>query len=108
MQRFGQLIGVKPERLEDYKRLSCGGLARRVEDDHRVQHPQLLNFRKGPPAVRAYFEYVGEDFAADMAKMAADPETQRWWDVQMPCQAPIPTRAEGEWWATMEEVFHYD
>ena len=43
-----------------------------------------------------------------MAKMAADPETQRWWDIQMPCQAPIPTRAEGEWWATMEEVFHYD
>ena len=24
----------------------------------------------------AYFEYLGEDFAADMAKMAADPKTR--------------------------------
>jgi len=25
-----------------------------------------------------------------------------------PLQQPIPTRAEGEWWANMEEVFHVD
>ena len=56
----------------------------------------------------AYFEYVGDDFEADMAKMAADPETQRWWDIMMPMQAPLETRAEGEWWANMEEVFHTD
>ena len=24
------------------------------------------------------------------------------------CQDPLPDRAEGEWWATMEEVFHQD
>jgi L-rhamnose mutarotase len=23
-------------------------------------------------------------------------------------QAPLETRAEGEWWVTMEEVFHHD
>jgi L-rhamnose mutarotase len=43
-----------------------------------------------------------------MAKMAADPKTQEWWAVMMPMQDPLPTRAEGEWWATMEEVFHTD
>jgi L-rhamnose mutarotase len=26
----------------------------------------------------------------------------------MPCQAPLTSRAEGEWWAGMEEVFHLD
>jgi L-rhamnose mutarotase len=26
----------------------------------------------------------------------------------MPMQAPLDTRAEGEWWANMEEVFHTD
>ena len=107
MQRFGQLIGVKPEKLEEYKRY------------HAAVWPTILamitecNIRnysifEKDHLLFAYFEYVGDDFAADMAKMAADPETQRWWDLQMPCQAPIPTRAEGEWWATMEEVFHYD
>ncbi len=56
----------------------------------------------------SYLEYVGEDFEGDRAKMAADPETQRWWDVCKPCQEPLPDRAEGEWWAAMEEVFHQD
>jgi L-rhamnose mutarotase len=40
--------------------------------------------------------------------MAADPETQRWWDVCKPCQKPLDTRKEGEWWAMMDEVFHLD
>ena len=53
----------------------------------------------------SYFEYHGSDFSADMAKMAADPLTQKWWVVCMPCQEPLAARADGEWWANMEEVF---
>jgi L-rhamnose mutarotase len=56
----------------------------------------------------SYFEYSGEDFAGDMAKMAADPTTQRWWTFCEPCQLPLADRAPGEWWAGMEEVFHAD
>jgi L-rhamnose mutarotase len=56
----------------------------------------------------SYFEYIGEDFEADMAKMAADSETQRWWGVCIPCQDPLSDRASGQWWADMEEVFHCD
>ena len=55
-----------------------------------------------------YFEYVGTDFAADMAKIAADPTTQSWWKLTDPMQEPLPDRAPGEWWATMQEVFHTD
>ena len=36
----------------------------------------------------SYFEYTGSDFAADMAKLAADPTTQRWWEVCKPCHEP--------------------
>ena len=56
----------------------------------------------------SYFEYTGSDFAADIAKMAADPATQRWWSFCEPCQKPLADRASGEWWANMEEVFHAD
>ena len=56
----------------------------------------------------SYFEYEGEDFEADMRKMAADLMTQKWWDICKPCHEPLETRAQGEWWANMEEVFHYD
>ena len=43
-----------------------------------------------------------------MAKMASDPETQRWWELVKPMQEPLESRAEGDWWAPMEEVFHAD
>jgi L-rhamnose mutarotase len=48
----------------------------------------------------------GSDFVADIRAMADDPETQRWWAIMKPMHAPLETRAEGEWWAPMEEVFY--
>ena len=56
----------------------------------------------------AYWEYHGSDFTADAARMAADPVTRDWWALTDPCQEPFATRAEGAWWAEMEEVFHVD
>jgi L-rhamnose mutarotase len=56
----------------------------------------------------AYYEYTGNDYKADMAKMAADPKTREWWAIMEPMQDPVSTRKQGEWWATMEEVFHLD
>ena len=107
MKRFAQLIGIKADRLEEYKRY------------HAAVWPEILDmirqcnirnysifYRDG--LLFAYFEYTGNDFDADMAKMAADPKTQEWWDIMKPIQTPIETRAEGEWWAPLEEVFHTD
>lgn len=107
MIRYGQIIQVKPEKLEIYKKL------------HAAVWPDVLvmitacNIRNYSIFYRdgqlfAYFEYHGSDFAADMAKMAADPTTQRWWAECTPCQQPIPTALADEWWVNMEEVFHCD
>jgi L-rhamnose mutarotase len=43
-----------------------------------------------------------------MAKMAADPKTQEWWAIMNPMQMPLKNRADGEWWASIQEVFHVD
>jgi len=56
----------------------------------------------------SYFGYTGDDFKAGMAKMAADPAVQKWWSFCEPSQSPIPTLKEGEWWANMADVFHYE
>lgn len=56
----------------------------------------------------SYLEYTGDDYDADMALIAADPATQRWWTFTDPCQQPVPTAQPGEWWAPAEEVFHMD
>ena len=106
MKRYGQVIAVKPEKLEEYKRLHANawpGVLKMISDCN-IQNYSIY-YKDG--LLFSYYEYVGNDYEADMAKMAADEETQRWWDVCKPCQQPLETRAEGEWWADMEEVFHY-
>lgn len=109
MTRYGQVIGLNADRIAEYKALHAavwpGVLAKIADCGIRnysifLKEPENLLF--------AYFEYHGSDFAADMAKMAADEETQRWWAVCMPCQKPLDSRKAGEWWAGMEEVFHCD
>ena len=56
----------------------------------------------------SYFEYVGDDFKTDMQKMAADSLTREWWKLTDPCQVPLKSRKEGEWWASMEELYHLE
>ncbi|MBC7353661.1 MAG: L-rhamnose mutarotase, partial [Thermogutta sp.] len=56
----------------------------------------------------SYYEYIGDDYEADMAKIAADPETQRWWKETDPCQIRLPGTPEGKWWKPIPEVFHTD
>ena len=56
----------------------------------------------------AYFEYHGTDYEADMRKMAADPETQRWWKIMDPMQTQMPDALPGEKWSPLREVFHFD
>jgi L-rhamnose mutarotase len=111
MQRYGTVIGVREDKIPDYKRLHADVwpdvLAMIERCNIRNYSIYLRRLPDGRHYLFSYFEYVGDDFASDMAKMAADPTTQRWWDVCKPCQEAIADRAEGEWWAGMEEVFHW-
>ena len=108
MQRIGMVIGVRPERLEDYKRLHAAVWPDVLAMISACNIRNYSIFLKEPENLLfSFFEYHGTDFSADMAKMAADPKTQEWWAVCMPCQAPLETRKDGEWWAGMEEVFFH-
>jgi L-rhamnose mutarotase len=107
MKRFGQIIGVKPEHFESYKKYHAAvwpEVLKKIKDcniqNYSIFHKDGLLF--------AYMEYTGNDFEADMAKMADDPKTQEWWGIMKPIQQPLDTRVEGEWWSNMEEVFHLD
>jgi len=109
MQRMGMVIGLKPEKVAEYKRLHAAVWPEILDMISQCNIRNYSIFLKEPENLLfGYWEYHGTDFAADAAKMAADPKTQEWWDVCMPCQEPFETRADGEWWAMMEEVFHHD
>ncbi len=101
------MIGLKPDQIETYERLHAAVWPEVLATIRACNIRNYSIFRRGTQLF-AYFEYVGEDFAADMAKMAADPKTQAWWKLTDPMQEPLPDRADGEWWATMREVFHAD
>ena len=107
MKRYGMLVGLRPEHYEAYKQY------------HAAVWPEVLamiescNIRNytiyhHAGTLFASYEYHGTDHATDMAKMAADPGTQRWWAVMMPMQRRIEGTPEGEWWMPMEEMFHFD
>ncbi len=107
MKRYGKLIRVRPEKLEEYKALHAAAWPQVLQTirDCNIRNYSIY-YRDG--LLFSYFEYIGEDLADDMARMAADPVTQTWWKLTDPCQEPIETRRPGEWWAEMEEVFHTD
>jgi L-rhamnose mutarotase len=112
VQRYGMVIGIKPEKIDDYRKLHAAawpGVLAKIKECHiRNYSIYLREVDKGQYLLFSYFEYTGDDFAVDMARMAADPETQRWWEETDPCQTPIPTRLDKEFWSRMDEVFHTD
>lgn len=107
MKRYGQVLKVRAEKEDYYKELHANpwpGILKTIRECNIRNYSIYL--RDG--YLYSYYEYMGEDYEADMAKMAADPETQRWWAECMPCQQPVETAQEGELWVEMEEVFHLD
>lgn len=105
MKRYGSVIKVKAEKFEEYRQLHAAVWPGVLEMIKKCNIRNYSIYYKDE-YLFSYYEYTGDDYATDMAKMAADPETLRWWSVCEPCQQPIETRAQGEWWANMEEVFH--
>jgi len=107
MQRYGSVIRLKPEKMAEYKQLHANvwpDVLNMIRESNI--HNYSIYFKDG--YLFSYFEYQGADFAADMKKMAANPNTQAWWKLTDPCQEPLETRKAGEWWASMEEFFHMD
>jgi L-rhamnose mutarotase len=109
VKRMGMVIGIKPDRIAEYKRTHA---AVWPEVLARISACNIRNYtiflREPENLLFAYWEYHGEDWAADAKKMAADARTKDWWAIHDPMQEALATRAPGEWWAMAEEVFHHD
>lgn len=107
MKRYGQLIKLKPEMLEEYKKLHeavwesvLAQISKSNIRNYSIFHRDGLLF--------SYYEYIGTDHDTDMAMMAEDAATRAWWELTNPCQEPVESAKEGTWWASMEEFFHTD
>jgi L-rhamnose mutarotase len=107
MKRYGMVIGVRPEKLTEYKRLHAAVWPEimRLLTEAGVRNYSI--FQKDE-LLFGYFEYHGDDLEAAFERMNAEPIVKEWYAVCGPCQVPLATRKPGEWWADMAEVFHME
>jgi L-rhamnose mutarotase len=112
VQRHAWVTGLKPERADCYRKLHANPWP---AVNAKIKECNIRNFSiyerdiAGKSYLFAYLEYTGSDFDADMRKMAADPETRRWWRETDPCQSPLPdAKKAGKTWADTREIYHLD
>jgi len=103
-KRFCQRAFLKPEKIEEYKALHAN-----VWPDvlKTIKDCKLQNYSISIMGnmVVSYFEYTGEDFEADMAKMDADPITLEWWKHTKPC---FVGHDQGVYYEDLEEIFYFE
>ena len=109
IKRVGMVVGIDPDQIEEYKRLHADGNpgVRDLLSKYHM-HNFSIFLQKMPDGKWyefGYYEYTGEDFEGDMAKLDAEPRNKEWLTVCDPMQVPL----EGETgWAEMEMVYHND
>jgi L-rhamnose mutarotase len=106
VRRIGQVVGVHPDKRDEYLRLHAAVWPDVEAALTRANVRNYTIFIYGD-LLFAYYEYTGSDFDADMASVAADPVTREWWTHTAPCQRPLGEGAGGPW-TDMVEVWHLD
>lgn len=107
MKRIAQVIKLKPDQKSLYLQLHENVWKSVQQQIHASNIRNYSIFLHGD-LLFSYFDYAGDDFQADMDRMAEHEETKLWWTLTDPCQEPVPEAQPGEWWHTLTEIFHQD
>lgn len=109
MQRMGMVIGIRPEKLAKYKKLHASPWP---EMNALLSRFNIRNYsiflHESENRLFGYWEYTGEDFDSDMEALGSQSVTKEWLKLCDPCQLPLPSRGQGDWWSSLEEVYHLD
>ena len=106
IKRVGMVVGIKPEKIEDYKRLhadSNAGVRDLLTKYHMHNFSIYLQQIEGKWYEFGYYEYTGNDFDGDMAKLAEEPRNIAWLKQCDPMQLPLPGEKS---WTKMERVYY--
>ncbi len=109
--RHGAIIGLREDAILEYTQFHAAVWPGVLETLDRINIRNysiyLGEVTPGEHVLFAYYEYIGEDFDADMENMA-DEVTKAWWKYCDPLQIRLPGTPEGEQWKAIPEVFHHD
>ena len=107
VKRVGSAIRVRPEHRERYLELHSA-VWPEVEATLTACNIRNYTIWRLDDLLFASFEYVGDDYAADMARIAADPDTQRWWHRPTRARNACPAHPTGSSGGRLPEVWHLD
>jgi L-rhamnose mutarotase len=105
-KRVGMVVGLKPDQIAEYKRLHADdnpGVRDLLNKYHIRNFSIFLHQIDGKWYEFGYYEYTGDDFEGDMARMDAEPRIREWLKVCDPMQKPLPGEDS---WAEMERVYY--
>ena len=108
VERVGMVVGLRPDKIAEYKELhadSTPGVRDLLTKYNMRNFTIYLHQIDGKWYEFGYYEYVGDDFEADMAKLDAEPRNKAWLEICDPMQVPLKGEKS---WAVMEEVYHND
>ena len=105
-ERHAMVVGVRPEKREEYLELHRNvwpGVEAKLSACN-IRNYSIFVFGD---ILFAYYEYVGDDHAADLREISEDPVSQEWWTRTDPCQIRIAEeRDSGSLWQPIDEVWH--
>jgi L-rhamnose mutarotase len=106
VKRVGMVVGIRPEKIDEYKALHAddnSGVRDLLTKYNMHNFSIFLHKIEGKYYEFGYYEYTGDDFEADMAKLDAEPRNKEWLKICDPMQVPLRGYDS---WAVMEQVYY--
>jgi L-rhamnose mutarotase len=108
VKRVGMVVKVKADMLDEYKKLHADdnpGVRHLLEKYHlRNFNIFLVQLADGEWYEFGYYEYWGDDFEGDMARLDAEPENMEWLKMCDPMQEGILPDQKG--WKEMDRIYY--
>lgn len=108
-KRIGMVIGIKSEAIEEYKRLHSDdipGVRDLLKEANIVNFSIFIHqFDDGKYYLFGYYEYTGEDYEKEMAKLAGKERNIEWLKVCDPLQIPFEGQNS---WSEMEKIYYLE
>ena len=109
MKRIGIVIGIREERLAEYRSVHADdhpGVRDLLTDANMHNFSIFVSrFPDGKHYLFGYYEYTGDDYEADMRALGDHQRNKDWLAMTDPMQIPFPGNDS---WCLMEEVYYND
>jgi len=107
VKRVGMVVKVKKENVEAYKKLHADSNAgvRHLLTKYNLRNFSIfiVQLADGDWYEFGYYEYWGNDFEGDMAKLNDEPENIKWLELCDPMQEGILPEQTG--WKMMDSIY---